>query len=89
MSGDVPKTVIRISQIVEDISVIVAVWGPGQSDTRYARTVRGVPVNRTCVTKDHAGRAYRMHVFPDYSWRWVNEGNVRWQKVLKPAQENF
>jgi hypothetical protein len=72
---------IRISRIEEDISVVVAQWGPAYKDTTHAFFVRNVPVSRTTITEEHGGRLYRWCVFPDFRVMLVNEGNIRSKKL--------
>lgn len=73
----------RISRIPEDISVIVAQWGPAYKDTTHVFFVRGVPISRTTITQEHGGRLYRWCVFPDYRTMLVNEGNIRSKRMIK------
>lgn len=74
---------IRISQIKEDIAVIMVQWGPAYKDTTHVFFVRNVPVSRTTITEEIDGRLYRWCVFPDYRVMLVNEGNIRSKRMLK------
>jgi hypothetical protein len=74
---------IRISQIPEDIAVIVAQWGPAYKDTTHVFFVRNVQVARTTITEEIDGRLYRWCVFPDNRVLLVNEGNIRSKRMIK------
>ena len=79
---------IRLSQIPEDISVIVASWGPPYKNTTHAYFVRHVPVARTTITEEHGGRLYRYCEFPDHRVMLVNEGNIRSKKLTRGYADN-
>jgi hypothetical protein len=87
VSNNPPQTFVRNSSIPDDISVIVARWGPSIKDGKYRYTLRGVPVSPTCVQKVEQGRSYRMCIFPDHAWQWVNEGNIEQRKLSKYTEE--
>lgn len=74
---------IRISQIPEDIAVLVARWGPAYKDTTHVFFVRNVQVGRTTITEEHGGRLYRYCQFPDGRVMLVNEGNIRSKRMNK------
>jgi hypothetical protein len=74
---------IRISQIPEDIAVIVVRFEPAYKDTTHCFFVRNVPVSRTSIVEEAGGRLYRWCVFPDGRVMLVNEGNIRSKKLNK------
>lgn len=80
--------VIRISGLNAgtkdaDIAVIVAQWHPALRDTTHQFFVRGVPVSRTTITQECAGRLYRWCVFPGYRVMLVNEGNLTSRRLQR------
>jgi hypothetical protein len=67
----------RVSQIKEDQTRIVAVYGPLGKDLVSKFLVRGVEVQRFDITQMNArGQHYRLCRFPDGREMWVNEGNL-------------
>lgn len=75
----------RISQIPEDIWVVVASWGPLIRDEFYEYTVRGVVVNplESDRRADSRGVVYRWCIFPGNRKMLVNEGNLHRRRVGK------
>ena len=77
----------RISQIDGDILAIVASYGPHAREENYTHTVRGVVVQTTRHTKVEVGKQYRLCIFPNWAYQWVNEGNIRSKRVARTAGE--
>ena len=77
------STIIRYSSIPEDIGAIVASWGPDIKDVVFLFTVRGIEVSRLRIVKEDRGRMYRLCVFPDFTHRWVNEGNLVQKRIAR------
>lgn len=75
----------RISQIKDDIWIVVGSFGPPSKDEYHTHTVRGVEVAPLESGKftDTRGVAYQWCVFPDNRIMLVNAGNIIRRKVGK------
>jgi hypothetical protein len=76
-------SVRQVSQIPEDKLALVASYGPNGKEEFFQHSVRGVVVQTTRQTELHAGKSYRLCIFPGWRYQWVNEGNIRSRKVNK------
>lgn len=72
------------SKIPDDVAAIVASYGPTHRESYYIHTVKGVQVSPLrSVKTDDRNVNYQLCIFPDYSQRWVNAGNIRSRKISK------
>lgn len=71
----------QISQIPEDKLALVARYGPNGKEEFFAHFVRGQQVQTTRQTKQEFGKSYRLCIFSDWRYEWVNEGNIRSKKL--------
>jgi hypothetical protein len=79
------RLIRQVSLIPEDQLALKAVYGPLGQDLTHIYTVRGVVVSRLQITKIDGDRSYRLCVFPDFSQRWVNEGNLIGKRINRYA----
>ena len=79
------RLIRAVSMIPEDLLALAAVYGPLGHDLTHIYTVKGVVVSRMQITKTEGGRSYRLCIFPDFSQRWVNEGNLIGKRINRYA----
>lgn len=71
------RMIRQVSQIPEDQSRIVAIWGPLGKDIANNFLIRGVVVQRFDITtRNERGQVHRLVRFPDGRDMFVNEGNI-------------
>lgn len=80
------ERVTRVSQIEDDITVLMASYSCPMKLQVYAYTIRGVVVSLLSNWRRHAnGNEYQLCVFPGGAQQWVNAANLRGIKTMKFA----
>ncbi len=72
------ERVIRLSQIEEDVAVIVGSFASPIKDQVYTHMIRGVVVSKMPHwVRREKGHEYVLCVFPDHTQQWVRQDNIR------------